>query len=88
MFFKRGILKNFAIFPGKRLYCSLFSINLRSLRPATLLKRDSNTSVSWEYGETFKNTSFEEHLRTTAADVSIRMLLVLWITALTLLRNR
>ena len=32
------------------------------LRPATLLKRDSNT------GEIFKNTYFEEHMRTAASN--------------------
>ena len=31
--------------------------------PATLLKRDSNTDVSFENWETFGNTYFEEHLK-------------------------
>ena len=31
--------------------------------PATLLKRDSNTCVSCEYCEIFKNSFFTEHLR-------------------------
>ena len=38
MFFKIDLLKNFAIFKGNHLCWSLF-------RPATLLKRDSNTGV-------------------------------------------
>ena len=40
-----GVLKNFAIFTEKHLCCSLFLIKLLVRRPATLLKRDSNTSV-------------------------------------------
>ena len=43
--FKTGTLKNFAIFTGKQLCWSLFLIKLRPWRPATLLKRDSNTGV-------------------------------------------
>ena len=39
MFFKGDVLKNFVIFTRKRLSWSLFR------RPATLLKRDSNTGV-------------------------------------------
>ena len=35
-----------------------------ALRPATLLKRDSNTG---EICEIFKNTYFEDHLQTTAS---------------------
>ena len=41
--YKKAILKNFAIFTGKRLYWSLFLIKFQSCRPATSLKRDSNT---------------------------------------------
>ena len=37
------------------------------LRPATLLKIDSNTGVFWEISDIIKNTYFEEHLRTTAS---------------------
>ena len=42
MFFKIRVLKNFAIFTGKHLCWSLF---FQSIRPATSLKRDSNTGV-------------------------------------------
>ena len=38
-----GVLKNFVIFTEKHLCWSLFFI---SCRPASLLKRDSNTGVS------------------------------------------
>ena len=39
-------------------------------RPATLLKRDFNTGFSCEIYETFKNTYFEEDLRTTTCRIS------------------
>ena len=45
MFFKIGVLKNFANFTGKHLCWSLFLINLQAFRSATLLKKDFNTSV-------------------------------------------
>ena len=45
---------------------SLFN-EVKGLRPATLLKRDSNTGASCQYCEIFKNTYFEEHLRMTAS---------------------
>ena len=38
-------LKNFVIFTGKHLCCSIFKINLQTFRPATLLIRDSKTGV-------------------------------------------
>ena len=40
MFYKKGVLKNFAIFTGKHLYRSLFFIKVAGLRPATFLKKD------------------------------------------------
>ena len=43
VFCSKGVLKNFAIFTGKHLYWNLFLIKLHAWRPATLLKRDSNT---------------------------------------------
>ena len=45
MFFKIGVLKIFANFTGKHLCWSLFLIKLQALKPANLLKRDSNTGV-------------------------------------------
>ena len=38
----------------------------KTWRPSTLLKRDSNTGVSCEYYEFFKNNDPEEHLQATA----------------------
>ena len=46
---------------------SVFLRNLKPFRSATLLKRDSNTSVSCDYCEILKTTYFEEHLRTAAS---------------------
>ena len=45
MFFKIGVLKNFANFTAKHLCWSIFFIKLQAWRAATLLKRDSNTGV-------------------------------------------
>ena len=41
--FKINVLKIFALFTGKQLHCSPFLIKLHDFKPATLLKRDSNT---------------------------------------------
>ena len=45
IFCKKGFLKNFANFTGKDLYWCLFLIKLQAWRPATLLKRGSNTGL-------------------------------------------
>ena len=58
MFFKIDSLKSFAIFTGKHLCWGLFLIKLHTFRPATFLKRDSNTGVSCAYCEIFKNSFF------------------------------
>ena len=51
MFFKIGALKNFAHFTRKQLCWSILFIKLLAWRPATLLKRDSNTGVFlWIFG--------------------------------------
>ena len=54
IFFKIDFLKNFA---GKYLCWSIFLLKLQAWRPATLLRRDSNTGVF------FRNTFFTEYLR-------------------------
>ena len=63
MFFKIGILKNFAIFTGEQLFESLFVIKV--WRPATLLKRDSNA----EYCESFEKNFSYRTLLVAAFDV-------------------
>ena len=45
MLFKIGVLKIFANFTGKHLCSSFFLIKFQVLRPATLLKTDSDTGV-------------------------------------------
>ena len=40
---KKAAVKNFAIFTGKHHWWSLFSMKWQAWKPATLLKRDSNT---------------------------------------------
>ena len=62
-FFKIDVFKNSASFSEKELFWSLFLINLPAWKPATLLKRDSNTIVFFELCEIFKNTIFTEQLR-------------------------
>ena len=59
MFFKIGALKNFAYFIGKHQCWSIFLIKLQAWRPATLLKRDSNTGVFLcGIGDIFQNIFF------------------------------
>ena len=41
---KKVVLKHFTIYTGRHLYWSLFLIKLQGFSPATLLKRDSNSS--------------------------------------------
>ena len=53
VFCKKKVFKNFANFTGKYLCGSLFLIKLQALRPATLLKRDSNTGFFFETCEIF-----------------------------------
>ena len=63
MFFEISSIKNFAIFTGKHLCWGLGLIKLHACRPATFLKRDSNTGVSCGYCELYKNSFFIENLR-------------------------
>ena len=60
---KKVVLKNLVIFTGME---SLFN-EVAGLRPAALLKRDSNARV-FLYCEIFKNTYFEKHLQTIASE--------------------
>ena len=45
VFYKKALLNNFVIFRVKQLCWSLFLITLQTFRPATLLKRNSNTGA-------------------------------------------
>ena len=57
MFYKKDVLKYFAIFTGKHICRDLCSIKLQSWRPTTLLNRDSNTGVFL-----WKLWNFKKHL--------------------------
>ena len=61
MFFKIGVLKNFANFTGKHLCWSLFLIELQVWRP--YWKQTPTLVFSGEICETLKNIYFTEHLR-------------------------
>ena len=69
MFFKKGVLETLANFTRKHLHWNLFLIKLQVFRPATLLKRNSNTGIFLRNFEICKNTYFEEYPRTTASVV-------------------
>ena len=63
LFYKKGVLKNFAKFTGTHLCLSLFLV-----KP---LKKETLAQVfSCEFCEIFKSTFFTEHLRATASDDS------------------
>ena len=65
-FIKKAALKNFAIFTGKQLCWSLFLMKLQAFRPASLLKKGSNTGPFVCILRIF--IYFEKHLRTAASD--------------------
>ena len=67
MFFEIGVLKNFATFTEELLCWILFFIQFQALRPATLLKTNSNTGVFlW----IFKNSFFSYRTPVVAASES------------------
>ena len=70
VFFKKGVLKNFANFTEKKLCWSLLLIKSQALSPATLLKRDSNTGFFLWNLRILKNIYFKEYLQITASAVS------------------
>ena len=75
---KKAALKNFATFAGKHPCWSLFSMKLQAWKPATLLKRDSNTFVFLWILQNLKNAYFEEQLQ-TAVFVANKLLSVMTI---------
>ena len=56
------------MFKGKRLHWNPFLNNAQDFWPATLLKETPTQVFSIKYSEIFKNTYFEEHLRTAASE--------------------
>ena len=55
VFCRKGVVRNFAKFTGKHLHQILFLKKVAGVRPATLLKRDSDTGFSCEFCEISKN---------------------------------
>ena len=64
---KKDVLKIFSKFIRQHLCCCLFLIKLQTWRPATLSKETPTQVFSCGYCKVFKNTYFEEHLRTAAS---------------------
>ena len=63
MFFKIGILKNFAIITGKHLCWSPFLIKLHTWRSAALLNRDSHRCFHVDFSKCLRTAFFIKHLR-------------------------
>ena len=56
VFHKKDVLKKFAIFIGKYLCRSLLLMKLQTFRPATLLKRESNTGFPENIAKVLRTT--------------------------------
>ena len=69
IFFKIGVLKNFAKFTRKHLWWRFFLIKLQTWRPATLLKRDSNTGAFLRYLRNFWDYLFYGTPPVSASDL-------------------
>ena len=64
VFFKKGVLTNFAKFTGKHLCHSFFFHKVANLRPATLLKmRLWHRCVTVNFAKFLRTSFFTEHLR-------------------------
>ena len=63
MFFKMGILENFANFTGKHLWQSFFLINLQALRPVNLLKQTTAQVFCCEISKIIKTPFLTDHLQ-------------------------
>ena len=68
VFYKKAVLKNFAIFRGKTLCWSLFLINVAG-HPATLNETPTQ-AFSCGYCKIFQNIFFEEHIQKATPGVS------------------
>ena len=64
---QKTVLKHFIIFTGKHLCQSLFLRKLQASKPATLLQRDSNTSVFLWFCKLFNKAYFKKQLPTAAS---------------------
>ena len=67
VFYKKGVLKNFAKFTGKHLYQSLF-FNKVAGATCNVIKKETLAQVfSCEFCEISKNTFLTEHVWATAS---------------------
>ena len=73
MFFKIGVLKNFAIFTRKYQCWSLFLIKIAVLQACNFIKK----MFSCEYCKNFKNTFFEKHLEVPASEIQWKCFLIM-----------
>ena len=67
IFFEISSIKNFAIFTENTCF-GVSLIKLQTFRPATFLKRDSNTGVSCGYCEPFESSFFYRKFPEAASD--------------------
>ena len=83
VFFRIGVLKNFAIFTEKHLCWSLFLINLL----ATLLKRDSNAGRYFpvNVAQFLRTAFFMEHLHARCFCESLIIFAEVWVRALSII---
>ena len=68
VFYKKAVLKNFAIFAGKILCWGLFLIKLQAFSSAGFTEETPMQLFSCAYCKFFKNIYFEKHLQTAASD--------------------
>ena len=71
MFYKKGVLENFANFTRKHLCQSPFFNKVPGLRPATSLKKRLwHRRFPVKFAKVFKNVFFTEHLQITASVIT------------------
>ena len=71
MYFRIGVLKNFAMFTGKYLCLSLFFINIQAWKPATLLKkRLRHRCFPVKFARFLRTPFFTEHLQWLLQEIS------------------
>ena len=67
VFYKKGVLKNFAKLTGKHL-CQILFLNKVAGAASNFIKKETLVQAfSCEFCEIFNNTLFTEHLRVTAS---------------------
>ena len=81
VFFRIGVLKNFAIFTGRHLCWSLFLMKSQAFRPASLLNRDFNIGVFlWILPEqcVFYEMKLFSHLASAKVNSDIKLIQLFW----------